>query len=410
MALDIVVPALGESISEAVISRWLKKVGEPMAVDEPILELETDKVTVELPSPAAGVLTEQRFGEGATVRIGDVVGQLDPGAKGATASPAPAKAAAPAPAVATTPASATAASAPPAPAAPPTVASGKPATATALTNGVGLSPSARKALREHGAPATSAGPATPAPSTATSAPRAAAAELGPREQIVAMTPLRKRIAERLVAAQHTAAVLTTFNEVDMTEVMALRERQQDSFTKKHGVKLGFMSLFTRAAVAALKDFPGLNAEVRGDSIVYKHHYDIGIAVGSGRGLVVPVLRDADQLSFAEIERGIATLAGKARDNKLTLDELTGGTFTITNGGIYGSMLSTPLLNLPQTAILGMHNIQKRAIVVGDQIQIRPMMYLALSYDHRVVDGREAVQFLVGLKQRLEQPERLLVDL
>lgn len=225
-----------------------------------------------------------------------------------------------------------------------------------------------------------------------------------------MSPLRRRIAERLVEAQHTAAILTTFNEVDMSQVLALRARHQEAFVAKHGLKLGFMSFFTKACVAALKEYPGLNAEVRGGDIVYKKHYDIGVAVGSGRGLVVPVLRRAAELTFAEVEKGIAELAAKAKDNKLTLDDLTGGTFTITNGGIYGSMMSTPLLNLPQTGILGMHNIVQRPVAVGDQIALRPMMYIALSYDHRVVDGREAVQFLIGIKQRIEQPDRLLFDL
>ncbi len=225
-----------------------------------------------------------------------------------------------------------------------------------------------------------------------------------------MTPLRKRIAERLVAAQHTAAILTTFNEIDMTNLLALRAQHQEAFVARHGIKLGFMSFFARACVAALHDFPGLNAEVRATDIVYKKHYDIGIAVGSGRGLVVPVVRDVDTLSFAGIEKAIAALAAKAKDNKLTLEDLAGGTFTITNGGIYGSMMSTPLLNLPQTGILGMHNIVKRAVVIDDQVVIRPMMYVALSYDHRLVDGREAVQFLVGVKERVESPSRMLFDL
>jgi 2-oxoglutarate dehydrogenase E2 component (dihydrolipoamide succinyltransferase) len=225
-----------------------------------------------------------------------------------------------------------------------------------------------------------------------------------------MTPLRKRIAERLVAAQHTAAILTTFNEVDMTNLLALRARHQEAFVARHGTKLGFMSFFTKASVAALHDFPMLNAEVRGTDIVYKKHYDIGIAVGSGRGLVVPVVRNADAMDFAQIEKEIANLANRAKENRLTLEELAGGTFTITNGGIYGSMMSTPLLNLPQTGILGMHNIVKRAVVVDDQVVVRPMMYVALSYDHRLVDGREAVQFLVGVKERVESPDRMLFSL
>jgi 2-oxoglutarate dehydrogenase E2 component (dihydrolipoamide succinyltransferase) len=230
------------------------------------------------------------------------------------------------------------------------------------------------------------------------------------EEVVPMSPLRRRIAERLVAAQHTAAILTTFNEVDLTHVMELRARYQESFTAKWGIKLGFMSFFARACVESLKEFPGLNAEIRGSDIVYKHHYNLGIAVGGGRGLVVPVVRDVDGLGFGEVEQEIARLAQRARENKLSLDELSGGTFSITNGGIYGSMLSTPLLNLPQTGILGMHNIIKRPVAVGDTIELRPMMYLALSYDHRVVDGREAVQFLIGVKQRIEAPERLLLEI
>jgi len=375
MVTDLVVPALGESISEAVIARWLKKIGEATAANEPVVALDTDKVSVELPAPAAGVLVEQRFAEGATVKVGEVIGRIDgvPGRKPAaqvTAGPAP------------TPA----------------------ATAPAA-----LTPAQRRALRE-GQQAPAAAPA-PAPASAPApAPAPARAPAGAREEVVPMTPLRRTIAERLVQAQHTAAILTTFNEVDLSAVMALRARHQEAFVAKHGVKLGFMSFFVKAAVASLVDFPGLNAEVRGADIVYKRHYDLGIAVGSGRGLVVPVLRDADQRSFAEIEREIGALAQKARDGKLTLDDLAGGTFTISNGGIYGSMMSTPLLNFPQTGILGMHNIVKRAVVVADAVEIRPMMYVALSYDHRVVDGREAVGFLIGVKERIEQPDRLLFAL
>ena len=288
---------------------------------------------------------------------------------------------------------------------PPTPAPVPPAPPPAPPADTRLSPAQRKSLREHPelavAPKASSAPAvSPAPVAAP----------GPHEDVVAMSPLRKRIAERLVQAQHTAAILTTFNEVDMTAVMALRKQFGEEFQKTHGCKLGFMSFFVKAAVAALQKFPGLNAEVRGDAIVYKKHYDIGIAVGGGKGLVVPVLRGADRLGFAEIERGINELAQKATASKLTLEELSGGTFSITNGGIYGSMMSTPLLNMPQTGILGMHNIVKRAVVVGDEVVVRPMMYLAVSYDHRVVDGREAVQFLVALKERLEAPDRLLFSL
>jgi 2-oxoglutarate dehydrogenase E2 component (dihydrolipoamide succinyltransferase) len=241
-------------------------------------------------------------------------------------------------------------------------------------------------------------------------PAAPRAPTGTKEDVVAMTPMRKRIAERLVQAQHTSASLTTFNEVDMSTVMALRARLQDAFVAKHGVKLGFMSFFVKAAVEALKDFPMVNAEIRGTDIVYKKHYDIGIAVGSGKGLVVPVLRGADQLGFAEVEKGIAALASKVKDSKITLEDLQGGTFTITNGGIYGSMMSTPLLNFPQSGILGMHNIVKRAMVIDDQVTVRPMMYVALTYDHRLVDGREAVQFLVGIKERIESPEKILFSI
>jgi 2-oxoglutarate dehydrogenase E2 component (dihydrolipoamide succinyltransferase) len=412
--MDLVVPALGESISEAVIGKWLKKVGETCASDEPVVDLETDKVSVQLPAPAGGVLVEQRFAEGATVKVGDVIGRIGEASAAARAVP---------------PASATTEKAqeimpepaprppekPPEP--PPTV----PREAAEAHGGDGnarLSPAQRRALRE-GGPAPRVTTPTSADSGPVAAVRAAAASPAPapapaaahpREEIVAMSPLRKRIAERLVAAQHTAAILTTFNEVDMTNLLAIRARHQEAFVARHGIKLGFMSFFTKATVAALKDFPSLNAEVRGTDIVYKKHYDIGIAVGGGKGLVVPVMRDADRLDFAEIEKTIAALATRAKENKLTLEELSGGTFTITNGGIYGSMMSTPLLNLPQTGILGMHNVVKRAVVVGDQVLVRPMMYLALSYDHRLVDGREAVQFLVGVKERIENPDRMLFSL
>lgn len=407
MSNQLVVPALGESITEAVVAKWLKNVGEFVAADEPVADLETDKVTVSLPSPVAGVLTEQKAALGATVKVGEVIGTMTPGdAPQAAAAPKAAEAKAPAPEAkapaAETKAPAAAAKAPEAkaPAAAPKAATPTPAAAPA--NGHGgeiprsktLPPSVRKALREGGT----------------------LAALGPSaldehpEEVVAMSPLRKRIAERLVEAQHTAAILTTFNEVDMTAVMDLRARFQDDFVKRHGVKLGFMSFFVKACVEACKLWPGVNAEMRGTDIVYKKHYDFGIAVGGGKGLVVPVLRNCDELDFAGVEKGIAELATKAKENKLTLPELSGGTFSITNGGIYGSMLSTPLLNMPQTGILGMHNIVKRAVVIGDEIKVRPMMFVALSYDHRVVDGREAVSFLVAVKERLENPDRLLLSL
>ena len=390
MATDLVVPALGESISEAVIAKWLKQVGEPCATDDLVVQLETDKVTVDLPAPTGGMLTEQRFTVGSTVRVGQVIGVIE---AGAAVSPAKSTAAKSAP-VKTAAAVAAAAVAAPAPSAP-TPHHGAPA----------LSPTQRRALREQDGNVTASAPAAPAPAAAVKY-----APVGDREELVPMTPLRKRVAERLVAAQHTAAILTTFNECDLTGVIALRERLGNDFMKKHGVKLGFMSFFVRATIEALREFPGLNAEVRGDSVLYKKYFDIGIAVGSGKGLVVPVVRDADRLSFAGIEQQIADYAQKARDNKLTLPEITGGTFTITNGGIYGSLMSTPLLNMPQTGILGMHKISRRPIAVGDKVEIRPMMYLALSYDHRLVDGREAVQFLIGVKDRIESPDRLLFGL
>jgi len=417
---DLVVPQLGESISEAVVSRWLKNVGDAVTVDEPVAELETDKITVQLPSPVAGALSEQRFAVGATVKVGDVIGAVDAGKQGKSASP-PAKAAPPPREVVTAqpapPPVAAQAVVPTAPPAPPPVVAAPATTPPPKTNGKGngetldrdallkLTPAQRLAARETGT--------LPHPGTA-QAPSGPSADerlgqVDPRDEVVAMSPLRKRVAERLVQAQHESASLTTFNEVDMTAVMAMRAKYKDSFEKAHGVKLGFMSFFVKACVAAAKLFPGVNAEVIGGNIVYKKHYDFGIAVSAPKGLVVPVLRDCDTRTFADVEKGIAELADKARNGKLALPDLQGGTFSITNGGIYGSMMSTPLLNYPQTGILGMHNIVKRAMVVGDAVEVRPMMYVALSYDHRVVDGREAVSFLVAVKDRLEAPERMLVE-
>ena len=422
MAIDLVVPALGESISEAVISKWLKQVGEPIGVDEPVVDLETDKVSVALPAPAAGVLAEQRFAVGATVRVGEIVGSISAGPEIAIAKNPAAPKDVPPPAtfgdvrpektekVLPTPTAAGANVPTPVVDQP----SGPALHTATIPQPSHPSPTVRKAIREGAAPGSNGAPAqhayapSPAPSVPTtpSVPTVA----GPGEEVVAMSPLRKKIAERLVAAQHTAAILTTFNEVDMSSVIALRAKYQDSFVARHGIKLGFMSLFVRACVESLRLWPGLNAELRGTDIVYKKNYHFGIAVGSGRGLVVPVVRDVDQLSLAEIEKQIAEKAQKAKDNKLTLDDLSGGTFSITNGGIYGSMMSTPLLNMPQTGILGMHNITKRPVAVGDAIELRPMMYVALSYDHRVVDGREAVSFLVGVKERLEAPDRMLLEI
>lgn len=405
MSIELIIPPLGESISEAVVAKWLKPVGAKVNIDDPLAELETDKVTVTLPAPSAGVLVEQLVQVGASVRVGASIGRIDPNAQ---PSEAPA-ATAPAPAAKVEAAKPVAA---PAPVAQAPVAQAPVAQAPATqTLRPALSPTTRKHLREQGLDPSAVATAQPAAPvrTATNKPPVLSDGAGP-EEVVTLSPLRKRIAERLVEAQHTAAILTTFNEVDMSYIMALRSKFQDEFVKKHGIKLGFMSFFVTACAHALREFPGLNAEMRGDAIVYKKHYDFGIAVGGGKGLVVPVLRNVDKMSLAEIEKGIAELAQKAKDNKLQLAELSGGTFSISNGGVYGSMMSTPLLNMPQTGILGMHNIVRRPIAVGDNIEIRPMMYIALSYDHRVVDGREAVSFLVRVKDRLESPEKILLGL
>ncbi len=406
MATEIKVPALGESVTEATVAKWLKKIGETVAVDDPVVELETDKVTLEVNATAAGVLSEIRVPEGANVNVGGVLGTIDGAVKEIAPTAAAAPAAKPAP------------GAVPQPAAPSALDRSGPA-ARKLAAESGLSPGQIEATGKDGR-ATKADvmaaverrAAQPAPAPQTPGPQAARPprELGPREERVRMTRLRKRIAERLKEAQNTAAMLTTFNEADMTAVMALRERYRDSFEKKHGVRLGFMSFFVKACIVALKELPAVNAEIQGDDIIYKNHYDIGVAVGTGQGLVVPVVRDADQMGFADIEKRIGELGRKARDGKLTIEDLSGGTFTISNGGVYGSLMSTPILNPPQSAILGMHKIQMRPVVVGDKIEARPMMYLALSYDHRIVDGREAVTFLVRVKEGIEEPERLLVDM
>jgi 2-oxoglutarate dehydrogenase E2 component (dihydrolipoamide succinyltransferase) len=415
MATEIKVPVLGESVTEATVARWLKQPGDAVAMDDPLVELETDKVTLEVNAPAAGTLTEVLAAEGANVGVGAVLGRIGDGA--AKSAPAAkvnvAQTAAPAASPAPRPASTK-------PAAPPPQAGNGGADLLARSG-----PAARKAAAETGVDVTKVQP-TGKDSRVTKTDIAAAAaaaakpapaarpfaeieprEIGPREERVRMTRLRKRIAERLKEAQNTAAMLTTFNEVDMTVVMALRERYRDSFEKQHGVRLGFMSIFAKACIQALKEIPAANAEIDGDDIIYKNHYDLGIAVGTEQGLVVPVVRDVDQLSFAEIEKRVADLGRRARDGKLSLDELSGGTFTITNGGVYGSLLSTPILNPPQSAILGMHKIQKRPVVIGDKIEARAMMYLALSYDHRMIDGREAVTFLVRIKECIEDPQRML---
>ncbi len=417
MATDIVVPTLGESVTEATIAQWLKKPGEAVAVDEPLIELETDKVTLEVNASVAGVLAEVLVQEGDNVEVGALLGRIAEGE--AATAPAPVAVGAPAKA-----AKAESAAAPaPAPASAP-VAAAAPAAAAGT-----LSPAVRKLIadnkldagriagtgkggritKEDVLKALEAPAPAPAPAPAARA-EAPAAEAAPREERVRMTRLRKRIAERLKEAQNTAAMLTTFNEADMSAVMGLRAQFRDSFEKKHGVRLGFMSFFTKAAVAALKELPAVNAEIDGDDIVYKNHYNIGIAVGTPQGLVVPVIRDADRLGFAEIEKTIGALGRKARDGKLSIEEMTGGTFTITNGGVYGSLMSTPILNPPQSGILGMHKIQERPMAVDGEVRVRPMMYLALSYDHRTVDGREAVTFLVRIKDYIEDPQRLLIDM
>ncbi|WP_170360117.1 2-oxoglutarate dehydrogenase complex dihydrolipoyllysine-residue succinyltransferase [Ruegeria arenilitoris] len=399
-SVDVMVPTLGESVTEATVSTWFKKVGDTVAQDEMLCELETDKVSVEVPAPAAGVLAEIVAPEGATVDAAAKLAVIS-GAEAGAAPAAPA-AAAPAPAAAAT---------------------GKD---------VANAPSAEKAMAEAGlsadqvtgtgrdgrimkedvarAVATAAAPAAAASAPA-AAPRApVAAEDAAREERVRMTRLRQTIAKRLKDAQNTAAILTTYNEVDMTEVMALRNQYKDQFEKKHGVRLGFMSFFTKACCHALKEVPEVNAEIDGNDIVYKNYVHMGVAAGTPQGLVVPVIRDADRMSFAEIEKAIAEKGKRARDGKLSMAEMQGGTFTISNGGVYGSLMSSPILNPPQSGILGMHKIQERPMVINGEIKIRPMMYLALSYDHRIVDGKGAVTFLVRVKEALEDPRRLLMDL
>ena len=415
MSLELKVPGIGESIQEATVGVWKKAEGDFVAVDEPLVEIESEKATLEVPSPGAGVLKKILRKQGDTVSIGEVLAEIDDSAKpdgkgnpkGANGEKAKPVAAAAAPAAA--------APVVDAPSADSAAVRGGPS-ARRLMAETGLNAEQVKgsgrggriqtqdvvrALSERQAPA----PVVTRP-TAPSLPPSA--DEG-QERIVPMTPLRKTIARRLVEAKNTAAMLTTFNEIDMSNVLALREKYQERFTKQHGVKLGFMSFFVKAAIEGLRSFPAVNAEIRGTDIVYKDHYDIGVAVGGGKGLVVPVVREADRLSFADLEKTIAGLAVRAKDNKLQMAELEGGTFTISNGGIYGSMMSTPILNPPQSGILGLHAIQKRAIVVDDAIVIRPMMYVALSYDHRLVDGREAVQFLVRVKDCIETPERILLE-
>ena len=414
--IEVKVPQLSESVAEATLLQWKKKPGEAVGQDEILIEIETDKVVLEVPAPSAGVLASVIKGDGSTVISGEAIATIDSTGKATVVTAAPPAAAAPAPA-ASAPAQAAAGGAKSDVAMP---------AASKLMADAGMSAGQVAGTGKDGrilkgdVLAAQAAPAAKAPSPAPAAPAARPAlpqieapgtgiVANRPEQRVPMSRLRARVAERLVMSQSTAAILTTFNEVNMQPVMDMRNRYKDKFEKEHGVKLGFMSFFVKAAVAALKEFPGLNAEVRGDAIVYKHHYDLGIAVGTDRGLVVPVLRECDKLSFASIEGGIVELSTRAREGKLALEDLVGGTFTITNGGIYGSMMSTPLLNYPQTGILGMHNIVDRPMVVDGQIAVRPVMYIALTYDHRVVDGKEAVQFLVAVKQRVEAPDRLMFE-
>ena len=402
-AVKIMVPTLGESVTEATVGTWFKKVGDSVTADEMLCALETDKVSVEVPSPATGVITEILAADGATVAAGGQLGVISSSASGAAPAPAPAAA----------------------------------APAAAPSDGAKNAPAAEKLMAEHNmsadqvagtgrdgrvmkedvqaalAAAPAAAPIAPAPAPIASAPKPRAAiapEQSAREERVKMTRLRQTIARRLKESQNTAAMLTTYNEVDMSEVMALRTEYKDVFLKKHGVKMGFMSFFTKACCHALKEVPEVNAEIDGTDIVYKNYVNMGIAAGTPTGLVVPVIRDADQLSFSDIEKAIAEKGARARDGKLSMAEMQGGSFTISNGGVYGSLMSSPILNPPQSGILGMHTIQKRPVVVNDEIVIRPMMYLALSYDHRIVDGKGAVTFLVRVKEALEDPRRLLMDL
>jgi 2-oxoglutarate dehydrogenase E2 component (dihydrolipoamide succinyltransferase) len=414
MTTDIRVPTLGESITEATVGKWFKQAGEAVKADEPLVELETDKVTLEVNAPSAGVLSEITVKTGETVAVGALLGALSEGA--GAAAPAAKKSEAPA-AAATAPAPAASA---PSTSMPPSPAAAKIALDSRIdVNGVAGSGKRGQVLKGDVLAAAAAPPPAAAPPAAPVAPSAptpvtlrapAIPDDAAREERVRLTKLRQTIARRLKDAQNTAAMLTTFNEVDMTEVMALRAKFKDAFEKKHGVKLGFMGLFVKACVQALKDVPAVNAEIDGADLVFKNYYHIGVAVGTDKGLVVPVVREADHLGVAGVEKAIADFGKRARDGHLKIEEMQGGTFTISNGGIYGSLMSTPILNAPQSGILGMHKIQERPMVVAGKIEIRPMMYLALSYDHRVVDGKEAVTFLVRVKEALEDPARLVLDL
>ena len=417
MATEIRVPTLGESVSEATVGTWFKKVGDAIKADEPILELETDKVTIEVPAPASGTLSEIVAAAGETVGLGALLGQIAEGAVAAAAPAAAAPAAAPAapasaqPAVAAAAASSSSASVstmPPAPAASKMLAENN-----LSADQVDGSGKRGQVLKGDVIAAVAKGISAPAaaPAAVPAAPRGpSTVEDASREERVKMTRLRQTIAKRLKDAQNTAAMLTTYNEVDMKAVMDLRNKYKDIFEKKHGVKLGFMGFFTKAVTHALKELPAVNAEIDGTDLIYKNYCHVGVAVGTDKGLVVPIVRDADQMSIAEIEKEIGRLGKAARDGQLSMADMQGGTFTISNGGVYGSLMSSPILNAPQSGILGMHKIQDRPVVVGGQVVVRPMMYLALSYDHRIVDGKEAVTFLVRVKESLEDPERLVLDL
>jgi 2-oxoglutarate dehydrogenase E2 component (dihydrolipoamide succinyltransferase) len=436
MATEIVVPTLGESVTEATVGKWFKKAGDAVKADEALAELETDKVTLEVNAPVSGVISEIIVKEGETVAVGAILGAIAEGQVAAPSAPAP-KAAEKAPQP-----KAEAPAPQPAPAAPqPEIrvapAPAPQAAAPRSPNADALPPSVRRLAEEHkidpaavagtgkdgrvtkgdmlavleAAPAPVAGISFPKPQPAPApAPRPYAPAAEAREERVRMTKLRQTIARRLKEAQNTAAMLTTFNEVDMSTIMEVRDKYKGLFEKKHGVKIGFMGFFVKAVIQALHEIPSVNAEIDGQDIIYKNYYHIGIAVGTERGLVVPVVRDADQKGIAEVEQEIANFGKRARDGKLSLEEMQGGTFTISNGGVYGSLMSTPILNAPQSGILGMHKIQERPMVVGGKIEVRPMMYLALSYDHRLVDGKEAVTFLVRVKESLEDPQRLILNL
>jgi 2-oxoglutarate dehydrogenase E2 component (dihydrolipoamide succinyltransferase) len=394
MAGEIVVPSLGESVSEATVAKWFKKIGDAVAQDEPLIELETDKVTLEVNAPASGKLKDIKIGEGKTVEVGALLGLIEVGAAGAKSTPAPAakaealKAAAPAPQAAKADVQ-------------------NPPAVRKMLDEMGLNPSTIPATGKDGR--LTKGDVLSAASSGVSAP-AVNTSAGRKEERVKMSKMRQVIAKRLKDSQNTAAILTTFNEIDMSNVIAMRNDFKDAFEKKYNMRLGFMGFFVKAACQALKEIPAVNATIEGDEIVYKNYCDVGVAVGTDQGLVVPVVRNADQMSIMEIEAEIARLAKKARDGSLTMGDMTGGTFTVSNGGVYGSLMATPIINPPQSGILGMHKTEERPIALKGQVVIRPMMYVALSYDHRIIDGKESVTFLVRVKEAIEDPRRLLLGL